>query len=1051
MLDGIIAASIRYRFLVVFITALICGWGVWALFNIRLNAVPDMSDTQVIIYTPYVGQPPQVVEDQVTYPLVQQFLGAANVKVVRGFSYFNFSLVFVVFQDGTDLYWARSRVLEYLNSSASLLPPGVTPALGPDSTGVGWVFEYVLQDPTGRYDLSQLRSYQDWHLKQALTTVAGVSEVASLGGFVKQYQVEVDPRKLIAYNLPLSAVKQAIKRSNNTVGGRVIERGGEEFRITALGYLRSVDDLKSIPLGINRRGTPIFINDVADVHIGPELRRGISDLDGKGEAVAGIVEMRAGENALSVIRRVKQRLAIVQRELPPGMQIVPIYDRSGLIERAVTNLRGKLLEEAIVVTAVTFIFLLNFGAAVVAVLTIPAGVLLAAIVMYYLGVSADIMSMAGIAVAIGAMVDAAVVMTENAHRHLAERKLARDEAIAHAATEVGPALFFSLLIITLSFIPVFALKAQAGRLFTPLATAKTLCMASAALLSITLTPALMAYLMRAPTPGANDKNHFLDRFFQSLYAPMLRLVMRHRLVTALVFVLALGSTIVSWSRIGLEFLPWVFEGDIIYAPTAYPGISITQSKLLMQRADRIIMSFPEVDHVLGKMGRADTATDSVNLYMGEILIRLKPQDRWRPHLMPDQLVARMDRALRFPGIINSWSMPIKMRVDNVNTGVKTTLGLKLMGDNLERLEKIGRGIEESLRTLPGTRTVLSDRVYEANYLNFYVLRNEAARYGLQVEDVEDAVQLAVGGQNITTTIEGPERYPVNIRYPRELRDTPANIGRVILYTPTGAQAPLSQVTRLESVNGPTAIKTEGGRLTNWIYIDLNPGVDLGSYVKRAQSVLDGVRLPRGYSIAWSGEYLYLQDAIKTLVYVTPIAILITFIVLYLNFGAVAESLIVLLCLPFAATGGIWTMYLFGYNMSIAAWMGMLVLLGFAVEGGVVMLIYIISDLNDEQAANGDVLDVKQIDEGVARGALRRLRPRLMVLSLLLLGLLPIFWGEGATGSTLMRQIAAPIVGGMITEPLVIFLLLPPIYAWWRGRAASRSRSMTKIEYLGQRD
>jgi Cu(I)/Ag(I) efflux system membrane protein CusA/SilA len=562
----------------------------------------------------------------------------------------------------------------------------------------------------------------------------------------------------------------------------------------------------------------------------------------------------------------------------------------------------------------------------------------------------------------------------------------------------------------------------------------------------------MAYLMRAPAPGVDGENHFLDHFFQSLYAPMLRLVMRHRLLTCLLFVLALASTIIPWSRIGLEFLPWVFEGDIVYAPTAYPGISITQSKLLMQRADRIIMSFPEVEHVLGKMGRADTATDSVNLYMGEILIKLKPQDRWRQHVKPDQMVAEMDRALRFPGIVNSWSMPIKMRVDNVNTGVKTTLGLKLMGDNLERLEKIGRGIEESLRTLSGTRTVLSDRVYEANYLNFYVLRDEAARYGLQVEDVEDAVQLAVGGQNITTTIEGPERYPINIRYPRELRDTPANIGRVILYSPSGAQAPLSQVTRLESVNGPTAIKTEGGRLTNWIYIDLNPGVDLGSYVKRAQSVVDGVRLPRGYSIAWSGEYLYLQDAIKTLAYVTPIAILITFIVLYLNFGTVAESLIVLLCLPFAATGGIWTMYLLGYNMSIAAWMGMLVLLGFAVEGGVVMLIYIISDLNDAQAANGDALDVNQIDEGVARGALRRLRPRLMVLSLLLFGLLPIFWGEGATGSTLMRQIAAPIVGGMITEPLVIFLLLPPIYSWWRGRAArANTGALTKVEYLGQRD
>ncbi|MGH8013799.1 MAG: efflux RND transporter permease subunit, partial [Candidatus Binataceae bacterium] len=858
MLERVIEGAVRNRFMVVLATVLLCAWGIWAAGNITLDAVPDMSDTQVIIYTPYVGQPPQVVEDQLTYPLVHALLGVPKVKVVRGFSFFNFSLVYVVFNSGTDLYWARARVLEYLNYAAQQLPTGVTPVLGPDSTGVGWVFEYVLADPTNKYDLQQLRAYQDWHLRFALNTVPGVSEVASLGGFVKQYQVEVDPRKLVAYKLSLSKVKEAIKRSNNSVGGRVLERGGEEYRITALGYIQSLNDLRTIPLGVGANGTPIYLSDVADVHIGPELRRGVSDLDGRGEAVVGIVEMRSGENALEVINRVKQRIKELRPTLPSGLEIVPIYDRSGLIERSMRTLRDKLLEESLIVIAVTLVFLANFGAATVAVLTIPAGVLLAAIAMYYLGASADIMSMAGIAVAIGAMVDAAVVMVENGHRYLNEGRLTPERAIVKAATEVGPALFFSLLIITLSFIPVFALTAQAGRLFRPLAMTKTLCMAAAALLSITLTPALMSLLMahRHGKPAQISESR-LDRLLHATYRPLLIRAMNHRRAVVLVFFVLLASTVIPWSRIGLEFMPAVFEGDLAYAPTAYPGISITQSKMLLQRADRIIMTFPEVAHVLGKMGRAETATDSVSLYMGEILIKLKSREQWRADMTPDKLVGQMDRALRFPGIINAWSMPIKERVDNVNTGVKTPLGIKLLGDNLEQLELLGRQIEERLRSLPGTRSVLSDRVYEANYINFHILRKQAARYGLQVEDVEDAVQLAIGGLNVTTTVEGPERFPVNVRYPRELRSTPAALGRVILYTPSGQQAPLSQVARLEETNGPTAVKSEGGRMTNWIYIDLKPDVDLGSYVKAAQAALKPMKLPHGYSMEWSGEYLYL--------------------------------------------------------------------------------------------------------------------------------------------------------------------------------------------------
>ena len=1031
MLEKIIAGSVRNRFIVVFATIVLSLWGLWCLVNIKLNAVPDMSDVQVIIYTPFIGQPPQVVEDQVTYPLVHALLSAANVKVVRGFSFFNFSLVYVVFEDGTDFYWARSRALEYLNYAAQQLPPGVTPTLGPDSTGVGWVFEYVLLDRTGKWDLAQLRSYQDWHLKYALGTVPGVAEVASLGGFVRQYQVEVDPRKLVAYKVPLSRVQQAIKNSNNAVGGRVLERAGEEYRITALGYIKSLDDVRAIPLGLGPQGAPIYVGDVADVHFGPELRRGVADLDGKGEAVAGIVEMRAGENALSVIHRVKERLKQIQKDLPPGLEIVPIYDRSGLIERAVDNLRHKLVEESLIVVIVTIVFLANFGGAMVSVLMIPAGVLLAAIAMYYAGVSADLMSLAGIAVAIGAMVDAAVVMVENGHRYLVEHTQSREHAIVAAAKEVGPALFFSLLIITLSFIPIFALTAQAGRLFKPLATTGTVCMAAAAMLSITLVPALMAYLMRA---GDGREENFLDRFFQRLYRPALGSAMRHPRLVGALFVAILASTVVPWSRVGLEFLPPVFEGDLVYAPTAYPGISVTQSKLLLQRADRILMHFPEVEHVLGKMGRAETATDSVSLYMGEILIKLKPRERWPAGMTPDRLVTEMDHALRFPGIINAWSMPIKERVDNVNTGVKTTLGLKLLGDDLKTLENIGRSIEERLRTMPGTRSVLSDRVYEANYINFHIHRREAARYGLTVKDVEDAVQLAIGGLNVTTTVEGAERYPVNVRYPRELRDSREALGRVDIYTQSGAQVPLSQVAEIESTTGPTAVKTEAGRLTNWIYIDLLPDTDIGTYVRNANAALADLKLPRGYSMVWSGEYLYLQEAIKRLSVVTPIALLITFFVLYLNFGAAAESAIVMLCLPFAASGGIWAIYLLGYNMSIAAWMGMLILIGFAVEGGVVMLIYIIKDTEQAARNKGARLTAGEIEASVTRGALRRLRPRLMVLSLLIFGLLPIFWGH-ETGSSLMRRIAAPVVGGMLTEVSVVFLMLPPLYAWWRRRSA----------------
>lgn len=1035
MLEKIIASSVRNRFMVVFAIVILSLWGLWCLANIKLNAVPDMSDVQVIVYTPFVGQPPQVVEDQVTYPLVHALLNAANVKVVRGFSFFNFSLVYVIFEDGTDLYWARSRVLEYLNYAAQQLPPEVSPRIGPDSTGVGWVFEYVLLDKTGKWDLAQLRSYQDWHLKYAFSTVPGVAEVASLGGFVKQYQVEVDPRKLVAYRIPLARVERAIKNSNNTVGGRVLERAGEEYRITALGYIKSLDDIKAIPLGVGPGGAPIYVTDIADVHLGPELRRGVADLDGKGEAVAGIVEMRAGENALSVIRRVKQRLKQIQRELPPGLEIVPIYDRSGLIERAVDNLRRKLVEESVIVVIVTIVFLANLGGAMVSVLTIPAGVLLAAIAMYYTGVSADLMSLAGIAVAIGAMVDAAVVMVENGHRYLVEHTLSREHAIVAAAKEVGPALFFSLLIITLSFIPIFALTAQAGRLFKPLAMTKTVCMAAAALLSVTLVPALMAYLMRMRA-GNGHEEHFLDRFFQRVYRPGLRSAMRHPRIVGVLFVAILVSTIVPWSRMGLEFLPPVFEGDLVYAPTAYPGISVTQSKLLLQRADRILMHFPEVDHVLGKMGRAETATDSVSLYMGEILIKLRPRDQWRAGMTPDLLVNEMDRALRFPGIINAWSMPIKERVDNVNTGVKTTLGLKLLGNDLKSLENIGRSIEERLRSLPGTRSVLSDRVYEANYINFHIHRREAARYGLTIKDVEDAVQLAIGGLNVTTTIEGQERYPVNIRYPRELRDTREALGRVDVYTQSGAQVPLSQVAEIESSNGPTAVKTEGGQLTNWIYIDLMPDTDIGTYVKKANAAIADVTLPRGYSMLWSGEYLYLQEAIKRLSVLTPIALLVSFFMLYLNFGSAAESLIVMLCLPFAASGGVWAIYLLGYDMSIAAWTGMLILIGFAVEGGVVMLIYIIKDTEQAALNKGAPLTAGEIEASVTRGAIRRLRPRLMVLSLLIFGLAPIFWGQ-ETGSSLMRRIAAAVVGGMLTEVLVIFLMLPPLYAWYRKRMAMK--------------
>jgi Cu(I)/Ag(I) efflux system membrane protein CusA/SilA len=1029
MIANIIELSIKNKFLVILATLFVIAAGLYAMQRIPLDAIPDLSDVQVIILTEYPGQAPQVVEDQVTYPLTTAMLSVPFAKVVRGFSFFGISFVYVIFEDGTDMYWARSRVLEYLNFVSGRLPAGITPTLGPDATGVGWVYAYILESE--HQDLSQLRSIQDWFLRYELASLPGVAEVASIGGFVKQYQVVVDPNKLLAFNIPVQKVRMAIQRSNSDVGGRMVEMGETEFMVRGRGYIRNIRDIEEIALGVDPSGTPILLKNVANVKIGPEIRRGVSDYNGKGEVVGGIVVIRYGENALKVIQNVKKRLADLESGLPKGVKVLAVYDRSSLILRAIDTLKRTLIEESLIVALVCIVFLFHFRSALVGIFTLPVGVLISLIIMERQGINANIMSLGGIAIAIGAMVDAAIVMIENAHKHIEHDggKKPHWELITDAAKEVGPALFFSLLIIAISFLPVFTLEAQEGRLFRPLAFTKTYAMMGSALLAITIVPVLMGYLIRGNI-RPEHKNP-VNRFLIWVYHPIIKLVLKAKVLVILLAVVVLALTTIPWTRLGSEFMPPLNEGDLLYMPTTLPGISVTKAKELLQQTDRIIASFPEVHHVFGKIGRAETATDPAPLSMIETTITLKPESEWREGMTSDKLIQELDNAIRFPGLTNAWTMPIKARIDMLATGIKTPVGIKLMGENLQVLSDLGEQIEAVVREIPGTASVYSERVTGGNFLDFTIKRKEAARYGLTVDDVQSIIMSAIGGMNITRTVEGLERYPVNLRYGSELRDTPEKLRRIMVPTPSGAQIPITQVADIQIRKGAPAIKSENARKNAWIYIDIS-GIDVGTYVKNAQqTVREKINMPPGYSLVWSGQYEYMVRAQQRLAVVVPMTLVIIFLLLYFNFKNIIESLIVMLSVPFSLTGGIWFMYLLGYNMSVAVGVGFIALAGVAAETGVVMLIYLDISYRKFKLKYGEEFNRHHLNSAIEEGAALRVRPKMMTVVAIMAGLMPIMWSHG-TGSEVMKRIAAPMVGGMVSATVLTLVVVPAIYGLWKG-------------------
>ena len=1019
-------------------TVFVIAAGIYAMLKTPLDAIPDLSDVQVIIFTEYSGQAPQVVEDQVTYPLTTAMLSVPFAKVVRGYSFFGLSFVYVIFEDGTDLYWARSRVLEYLNFVSGRLPKGVTPSLGPDATGVGWVYEYTLE--SDRHDLAQLRSIQDWFLRYEIASVPGVAEVASIGGYVKQYQVIVDPNKLIAYNIPLQKVKMAVRRSNNDVGGKLVEMGETEFMVRGLGYIKTLEDLRNIPLGINKGGTPILVRNIATIKTGPELRRGIADNNGTGEVVGGIVVMRYGENALKVIENVKKRLDQLKAGLPEGVRIRSVYDRSNLILRAVDNLKRTLIEESVIVALVCIVFLFHLRSAFVAIFTLPVGIFISFIIMERQGINANIMSLSGIAIAIGAMVDGAIVMIENAHKHIEHDggKKPHWDLILDASKEVGPALFFSLLIIAISFLPVFTLEAQEGRLFKPLAFTKTYAMMGAALLSVTIVPILMGYLVRGKIRP--EKKNPINRFLIWVYHPIIKLVLKAKILVILLAVVVLGLSYIPWKNIGSEFMPPLNEGDLLYMPTTLPGISVTKAKELLQQTDRIIASFPEVHHVFGKVGRAETATDPAPLSMIETTITLKPESDWREGMTMEKLVRELDQAIQFPGLTNAWTMPIKTRTDMLSTGIKTPVGIKLMGEDLQVLSDLGEKIEAVMREVPGTLSVYAERVTGGNFLDFRIKRLEAARFGLTVGDVQDIIMSAIGGMNITQTVEGLERYPVNLRYGSELRDTPEKLRRILVPTPMGAQVPITQLAEIRIVKGPPVIKSENARNTAWIYVDLT-GIDVGTYVKKAQQIVgEKIKLPPGYSMVWSGQYEYMVRAQKRLMIVVPMTLVIIFLLLYLNFKNIGESLIVMMSVPFSLTGGLWLMYLLGYNMSVAVGVGFIALAGVSTEIGVVLLIYLDLSYKKLKSQYKENFNRKILFQAIEEGSALRVRPIVMTAVAIMAGLMPIMWGHG-TGSEVMKRIATPMVGGMVSATILTLLVVPAIYGLWKGWRLPKDHSV----------
>ena len=1034
MIAAIIRWSVSNRFFVLLTTLIIIGGGLFTIKNTPIDALPDLSDVQVIIKTSYPGQAPQVVEDQVTYPLTTAMLSVPGAKTVRGYSFFGDSYVYIIFDDSTDLYWARSRVLEYLSQVAPNLPENARPQLGPDATGVGWVYLYALVDRTGKNDISQLRSLQDWFLKYELQTVPGVSEVSALGGMVKQYQVKVDPEKLRAYGIPLSHIQTAIKRGNQEVGASVIEMAEAEYMVRATGYISSKQDIETIPLGVNENGTPLLVRDIADVQLGPQMRRGIAELNGEGETVGGIVVMRFGENAQTTINGVKAKLEDLKKGLPDGVEIVTVYDRSALIERAVDNLASKLVEEFIVVALVCIAFLFHVRSSLVAIISIPVGIITAIIVMYMQGINANIMSLGGIAIAIGAMSDGAIVMIENMHKHMERTPLTKEnrwQVVIDSASEVGPALFFSLLIITVSFVPVFTLEAQEGRMFSPLAFTKTYAMAASAALAITLVPVLMGYFVRGKVL-AEHKNP-VNRFLTFLYMPTLKTVLRFPKLTMLVAVIVLGIGLWPIDKIGSEFIPPLDEGDLMYMPTTYAGISIGKARELLQQTNKLIKTVPEVETVFGKVGRADTATDPAPLTMIETFIQLKPQDQWREGMTTQDLIKEFDAVVNLPGLTNAWVMPIKTRIDMLATGIKTPVGIKIGGPDLMEIQKIGQQIETILSDVEGTASVYSERVAGGRYVKVDIQRERAARYGLNIADVQQVVSSAIGGMNVTQSVEGLERYPVNIRYPQSYRSSPESLSLLPIVTPQGKRIALADVADVYIEDGPPGIKSENARLNGWVYVDID-GVDIGSYVVAAQQVVsEELVLPAGYSITWSGQYEYMMRAKEKLTYVVPLTLAIIVILLYLNFRNFIEVAIIMGTLPLSMVGSIWLMYLEGFNFSVAVGVGFIALAGVAVEIGVIMLVYLNHEyqaLIDKCKMDGIKPTVGMLTEAVLHGAGLRVRPVMMTTATIIFGLLPVLYGSG-TGSEVMSRIAAPMVGGMVSAILLTLLILPAIYLIWR--------------------
>jgi Cu(I)/Ag(I) efflux system membrane protein CusA/SilA len=1036
MLEKIIEWSIKNKFLMIILTVFAIGAGIWALLTTPIDAIPDLSDVQVIVYTEYRGQSPRIVEDQVTYPLTTSLLSVPGAKVVRGYSFFGYSLVYIIFKDGTDIYWARSRVLEYLNYAQKRLPSGALPTLGPDATGVGWVFEYALK--SDKHSLQELRSYQDWYLKYGLSTIDGVSEVASIGGYVKQYQVTVDPAKLQAYNIPLRDVEMAIKNANSDVGGEVIEMSEMEFMIRGLGYIKSIDDIKMIPLKTDmQHGVAIRIGDIADVAVGPEMRRGVAELDGKGEVAGGIVVMRFGENAQKVIAAVKEKLEVLKAGLPPDVTIITTYDRSSLIKRAIENLRNKLFEEILIIAFVCIIFLGHARSAMVAVFTLPTAVLMAFFLMRMQGLNANIMSLGGIAIAIGAMADAAIIMIENAHKHIEaenakppNERLPHRQVILQASKEVGPALFWSLLVITVSFIPIFTLEEQEGRLFKPLAFTKTYSMGAAAILAVTIVPALMVFFVRGRIRP--EHSNPINRSLMSIYHPLVNFVIKRPMTAILAALAVIAVTVIPFTRLGSEFMPPLYEGDLLYMPTTLPGVSINKAKELLQQTDKIIRSFPEVERVFGKAGRAETATDPAGLDMLETIIMLKPEKEWPRGMTPEKLIEQLDAAIKFPSLTNAWTMPIKTRIDMLSTGIRTPVGIKISGANLDTLQMIGRQVEAAMRSVPHTTSAFAERAVGGNYLDIKIDREKSGRYGLNINDVQSVIQTAIGGMSITSTVEGLERYTVNLRYSRELREDIESLEHVLVAAPDGRQIPLGQIADFEINKGPMVIRSEDSRPNAWVFVDMR-GADMGGYIRQAQKIVASqVKLPAGYSIIWSGQFEYMQRSRKKLMAVIPMTLFIILIIIFLNTKSLAKTAIVMLAVPFSLVGAVWALYLLGYNVSLAVWVGIIALAGLDAETGVVMLLYL--DQAFDAAKKRGAITLSALKEAIDYGAVRRVRPKIMTASVIIAGLLPIMWSHGA-GSDVMKRIAAPMVGGVVTSVIMELLVYPAIYFLWRKRQA----------------